>query len=57
MEDNIKINLQNKFGLRMWSGLSWHRVGSCEHNRELMGSIKCREFLDQLSTCQFLKNC
>jgi hypothetical protein len=57
MEDNIKINLQNKFDLRMWSGLSWHRVGSCEHNRELTGSIKCREFLDQLSTCQFLKNC
>jgi hypothetical protein len=24
-------------------------VGSCEHSNKLLGSIKCGEFLDQLS--------
>jgi hypothetical protein len=26
-------------------------VGSCEFGNELLGSIKCREFLDWLRTC------
>ena len=30
-------------------------AGTCECGNELSGSIKCREFLDQLRTDQFLK--
>jgi hypothetical protein len=31
-------------------------VGSSEHGNEPLGSIKCREFVVQLSGCQLLKN-
>jgi hypothetical protein len=31
-------------------------AGSCEHGKEPLHSIKCREFLDQLSTYQPLQN-
>ena len=27
-------------------------AGCCEHGYELLGSIKCGEFLDQLRICQ-----
>jgi hypothetical protein len=31
-------------------------TGSCEHDNEISGSIKGREFLDRMNDCQFLKN-
>ena len=30
-------------------------AGACECGDEYMGSIKCEEFLGQLSNCKFLK--
>jgi hypothetical protein len=30
-------------------------VGACECDSELLGSSKCGEFLDKLSTCQLLR--
>ena len=31
-------------------------AGTCEYGNELLGSIKCGEFLDQLRTGQLVKN-
>jgi hypothetical protein len=31
------------------------RWGCCEHDNELLGPIRCREFVDYLSNCQLLK--
>jgi len=47
-EDNIKMTLQ-KVEWRAWTGLIWHRIGTGVYSSR--GSIKCREFLDQLRTC------
>ena len=63
-EDNIKIGLQElglgeggrgRHGLD-FSGSGWGEVeGSCECRNEPSGSVKCVEFLVQLSTCYLLK--
>jgi hypothetical protein len=41
----------NKLGKRTLTGFIWLRIvaGSCEHGNEPSGSIKGKEFLDQLS--------
>jgi hypothetical protein len=49
-EDNIKIDLREvgwgRHGLDQ-SGPGYGQVvGSCKHGDELLGSIKCREFLE-----------
>ena len=44
-----------------WTGTIWHRIGTggegsfCKCGDEFSVPIKCREFLDQLSTCQLLR--
>ena len=48
---------------REWDGVEWINVaggytelaGCCEHSREPLGSIKCKEFFDYLSNSQLLK--
>jgi hypothetical protein len=32
-------------------------AGFCEHDNEPVDCIKARDFLDQLSDCQFLRKC
>ena len=46
--DNIKMTLQ-EVGWGAWTGLIWHRIGTGVYGS--LGSIKCREFLDELRTC------
>jgi len=44
-----------KWGVGMWTGSSWLRIGLvagfCECGNEPSGSIKCGELLDYLKTC------
>jgi hypothetical protein len=49
-EDNIEI--ERKEDERAWTGLIWLKVGtrSCSY-----GTIKCRDFCDQLRNCQIPK--
>jgi len=54
-EHNIKMEFQ-EVGMRRhgmeWCGSGYGQVaGCCECGNELPGSIKCREFLNQLSAC------
>jgi hypothetical protein len=43
-----------KWNVGAWTGFSWLRIGTvavtCEYGNELLGSIKCGEFLDWLRT-------
>jgi hypothetical protein len=47
-------------GTGVWTGFKWLRIfpvaDSCKHCNEPLGSIKCREFLYQLSDYQLLKD-
>jgi hypothetical protein len=48
-EDNIKMDLQEvRYGCMGWIELVQDRqmAGTCECGNELLGSIKCGEFLD-----------
>jgi len=38
-----------------WTGSIWHRIGTGECGNELLGSIKCGEFLGYLRTGYLLK--
>jgi hypothetical protein len=47
LEDNIKIDLRETG----WGGLDWfylaeNGAGSCEHDNELLGPVKCWEILE-----------
>jgi len=48
-----------KIGCEVWAGFIWLRKGSggrsCEYSNEPSVSIKCGNFLDQLSGCHLLK--
>jgi hypothetical protein len=50
---DININLNSVWSVLI--GLFWLRIGTrvdtCESDIEYWGSIKCREFLDQLRNC------
>jgi hypothetical protein len=45
--------LLKKYGVRVWTGLIWLRIringGQYEHGNEPSGSLKGREFLEQVS--------
>jgi hypothetical protein len=47
----------NNWGLRMLTGIFWHKIGTgfCEHGCELTSSIKCWEVLNSLHYFQLLK--
>jgi hypothetical protein len=43
--------------MRVWIEFRWLKVGSSGgHDIEPSGSIKCGEFFDHVSDCQFFKN-
>jgi hypothetical protein len=53
------MNLE-EVGWQAWIGLFWFGIGTgvvgyCECGNELLGSIKCGEFLDYVRNCQLLK--
>jgi hypothetical protein len=55
-EDNIKMDLEEIVCENVdWIHVVQDGAGCCEHGNEPSGSIKCGEFLDQLSDCQLLK--
>jgi hypothetical protein len=48
-DSSIKTDVK-EMGCGVWSGFIWLRiglvVGSCEHDNDPSGCIKCRKFLD-----------